>query len=178
MISRRIALKQLAIIGAGAALVSSCLRNKNKNSKLFKKLNITEEQEKLMTSIAETLLPKSSTPGAVDVSASQFTAKMVDDCLSTSDQAKWMNGMNKFYELVSTKNSNPFSEWSAGDREKLLTDFEEKKIEGEEINYFYKTVRRFSLQAYTSSEYFMTTVQNYKMLPGKFKGCVPMTNPS
>jgi hypothetical protein len=178
MITRRVALKQLAIISAGAALVTSCLRNKDKTSKLFKNITITEEQEKLISAISETLLPKTSTPGAIDVSASQFTAKMVDDCLSKKDQAKWMTGMTKFYELAIIKNEKPFSEWSVADREKILNEFEEKKIEGEEVNFFYQTVRKFTLQAYTTSEYYLTTIQNYKMLPGRFKGCVPLNNPS
>lgn len=178
MISRRVALKQMALLSAGVTIAASCLRNRGEVSKLYKNIRVTEDQEKLIASIADTLLPKSETPGATDVSAAEFTAKMVDDCLSRQDQAKWLSGMNRFFELTAAENSASFDKWNRADREKFLSAFEEKKVEDRDASFFYRTVRRFSLQAYTSSEYFMTSIQNYKMLPGPFRGCVAMNNPS
>ncbi len=178
VINRRIALKQLVVISAGAALVPSCMTRSDKPSALFKNIRVTEDQEMLLASLADTLLPKTTTPGAKDVSAQLFAAKMIDDCLSKSDQQKWQTGLSKFSELTEKRNGKSFSEFNIEDQKNLLSEFEDKKIEGEEINFFYSTVKRFILRGYTSSEYFMTNVQKYNIIPGPYQGCVPVNSAS
>lgn len=178
MINRRVVLKQLAVVSAGVMLASSCMPGKDKTSALFKNVPVTEDQEKFLSAMADTLVPKSSTPGAAELGVPQFTAKMVDDCLTKKDQEKWLAGLKKFAETVEKKSGKSFSELDAAAREKYLTDWEAAKSEDEELNFFYKTIRRSTIHGYTTSEYFMTTVQKYNIIPGPFKGCVPVNNPS
>jgi hypothetical protein len=41
---------------------------------------------------------------------------------------------------------------------------------------FYKTTKRHTVQAFTTSKQYMTEVRHYKIVPGSnFKGCVPLT---
>jgi hypothetical protein len=178
MINRRVALKQLAVISAGAMLAPSCMPGKEKTSALYKNVPVTESQEKLLTAIADTLLPKSATPGAVELGIPQFTAKMVDDCLAKKDQEKWLAGLKKFAEGAEKKSGKAFVDLSAAEREKFLIDWEAAKLEDEELKFFYQTTRSSTLYGYTTTEYFMTTVQKYNIIPGPFKGCVPVQNPS
>lgn len=171
MVSRRVLLKQLAVVSAGVALSQSFVGCSSKPSTLFKKVAITEDQEGLLKLIAETIIPKTSTPGATDTKVIEYTAKMIDDCLSKADQEKWLKGLGLFNEAA---DKNGFANNNTADQIKFLTEFNESKEETD-INFFFKTTKRYTLRGFTSSEYFMTNVQGYKIIPGKYKGCVPVT---
>ncbi len=175
-INRRIAIKQLAAISAVAVLAPSC--SSAGPSKLFKRLAATEDHDALLSAIADTLLPKSSTPGAVELKVPEFMARMIDDCATKEDQLKWLGGANKFDAEMEKSAGKLFSKLNADERLKALTEWESIKHEDEELNFFYQSTRSLAIRGYTSSEYFMTTVQNYNILPGAFKGCVPVNNPS
>jgi hypothetical protein len=177
MVTRRVALKQLAVISAGTVFITSCSSG-SKPSLRFKNISVAGDQEAMLGAIADTLIPKTSAPGAVELKVPEFMTKMIDDCQTKQDQQKWLAGMNKFSAEVEKRDGKSFTELSAEERLKFLTDFEASKIEDEELNFFYKTTRGLAIRGYTSSEYFMTTVQNYNILPGSFKGCVAVNNPS
>jgi len=65
----------------------------------------------------------------------------------------------------------------SAERTKFLTELNESKTE-DDVNFFFKALKHYTLRGYTTSEYYLTTVEGYNIIPGKFKGCVPVTNPS
>ena len=55
----------------------------------------------------------------------------------------------------------------------LLKDIENKKDIPEDALIFYGTVKRYTVQSFTSSKEYMIDIRKYKMAPGPvFKGCV------
>jgi len=56
----------------------------------------------------------------------------------------------------------------------LLSAIEAKKLPDEELNFFYTTTKRLTILAYSSSQYFLTKVQVYELVPGRWSGCVPV----
>jgi len=177
MVSRRTLLKQLAVASAGIALAPSFISCSSKPSLLYKNIVLTEEQDGLLSLISETIIPKTNTPGASDVSVHQYCVKMIDDCLSKQDQEKFLIGLTQFNELAEKSNKKEFEAMDSAERVKFLTELDERKTE-EDVDFFFNTMKRLTLRGYTSSEYFLTNVQGYKMIPGKFQGCVPVGNPS
>jgi gluconate 2-dehydrogenase subunit 3-like protein len=171
-ISRRTAIRQLTILSAGAALLPSCLHPHARPSASLKNFTITGDQEKLLEELTATLIPTDTTPGARDVSAHLFVLKMVDDCSPKTDQEKFMKGLASFDEAFRPVSGRTFAEASPAEREVLLTSIESKKIPGEELNFFYSTTKRLTIQAYTSSQFFLTKVQVYELVPGRWHGCV------
>ncbi len=174
IITRRTALRQLAIISAGAALLPSCLHPHAKPSVSLKNFTITGDQEKLLEELVATLIPTDTTPGARDVSAHIFVLRMVDDCSPKADQEKFMKGMAAFDEASKTASGRSFAEVSPAQQEALLTAIESKKIPGEELGFFYSSAKKLIIQAYTSSQFFLAKVQVYELVPGRFHGCVPI----
>lgn len=68
-----------------------------------------------------------------------------------------------------------FAEATAPQRDAILTSIGDKKIPGDELNFFYSTTRRLTILAYSSSPYYLTKVQVYELVPGRWHGCVPVT---
>jgi hypothetical protein len=56
----------------------------------------------------------------------------------------------------------------------LLQAIDGGKTPGDELNFFYSTTKKQTILAYTSSSWFLTKVQVYELVPGRFHGCVPV----
>ena len=169
-VTRRVLLKQLTVVAAGITLAPSLVGCTSKPSTSFKNILVTEDEEELLKLLSAIIVPKTSTPGAVDVSTHAYAVKMINDCMSKEDQTKWLNGLHQFAEQAS---KNGFEKNATDEQEKFLTTLDTSEAE-DDLTFFFKIMKRLTVRGYTSSEYFMTNVQGYKMIPGKYKGCVPV----
>ena len=169
---RRTALKQLAFASAALLLIPRCMQDKGKVSILLKKISIDADQEKLVAELCESIIPKTNTPGANDINAHLFALMMVDDCYKTEDQQKFMEGLKAFETNIKKQFGASFVNCSNIEKEKVLTELEAKKTGNENIAYFYATLKELTVQSYTASKFYLTEIQEYKLVPGKYKGCV------
>jgi hypothetical protein len=174
--NRRTAFKQLLFVSAGAALIPSCMEDKSKASVLLKNFSISAEQEQLLAEIAETIIPKTDTPGAKDISAHLFALKMLDDCSSKEDLEKFVRGLTAFEDLAKKDLGKSFTEATIAERSKLLTQLEAQKDKEQQDDAvkFYGKMKSLTIQAYTSSQFYLTKIQVYELVPGRYHGCVPV----
>ena len=68
-----------------------------------------------------------------------------------------------------------FSQLQESRQIKLLEDLNAGKAGNEDLLYFYRQFKSLLIMAYTSSQYYLTQVQLYKLVPGPFKGCLPVS---
>lgn len=176
--NRRSSIKNLIIISAGAALLPSCLQDKKKSSLSLKNIKIDGKDEDILSVLSETIIPKTSAPGAKDVSAHLFALMMIDDCYDPSAQDKFVKGLKAFEELSEKKFNKSFQKCTPSERANLLKSIESKNNIPENVAFFYNTMKRLTIQAFTSSEYYLTKVHVYQLVPGKFYGCVPVKKAS
>lgn len=162
--NRRNALKQLVLISAGAALLPSCLNNRSKAAVILKNFSITPAQENLLDEITAAIIPSGATPGAREASAHLFVLKMVDDCMSPDARNKFLNGLQQLETTART----------AKDTATLLTSIDAPKMPDTDLGFCYSTIKRLTIQAYTTSKYYLTKVQIYELVPGRFHGCMPV----
>lgn len=172
-LKRREAIKQLFCITAGMAIIPSCMNDRRKSTILLRKITITAAEEDMLAELCETILPKSSTPGAKDISAHLFVLKMVDDCRKKEDQVKFLRGMQALQEKTKSMAGKDFMGSAMEERKEVLASIIADKDEDSDLKYFFKTVKGLTIQSYTSSEFFMTKVQVYELVPGRYQGCVP-----
>ena len=164
---RRTVFKHLAMASAAAMILPSCISDPKKVSIALNRLQITADEEELLGDIADVILPTTETPGARATGAHLFTLVMVDDCLPKADQERFLKGMRGFDGETKRLTGRSFSEASAGERLQILTEFEEKlETAGEDAKVFYSKTRDYIVQGYTSSQYFLTEVKTYQLVPG------------
>lgn len=173
-VTRRNVLKRLVLVSAGAALLPSCLRDHSKAAILLQHFKIDDDQEKLLEELTATLIPSGATPGAREVSAHLFVLKMLDDCSSKADRDQYLRGLQQFDKAARQTAGTSFAKASPEQRATLLASLEAKKPSDADLNFFYATTRRLTIQAYMSSSYFLTRVQVYELVPGRWHGCVPV----
>ena len=171
--SRRDTLKQLAFISIGMAIIPSCLSDRSKSSMLLKNLSISPANEAMQPELCEIIIPKTNTPGAKDISAHLFVLTMVDDCANKEQQQTFLKGMEDFNSLCKSTIGKTLVDCDANERAKITEALLAIKEEDTPLKHFLGMVKGRTIQAYTSSEFYLTKVQVYELVPGRFQGCVP-----
>ncbi|OKS85565.1 gluconate 2-dehydrogenase subunit 3 family protein [Mucilaginibacter polytrichastri] len=191
--NRRTVIKNLALIIGGATLLPSCFQEHGKASMAFKKINVSADQERFVADVAETIIPKTDTPGAKDLSLHLFVLKMVDDCFSKKDQDAFMAGLDKLSKEAEKRYDKPFGQCSQQQRESLLTELDQKQmayqkaqnahgknlkkeLPADDMLAFYGITKGETIFGYTNSKYFMTKQIVYELIPGRYNPNFPVKN--
>jgi hypothetical protein len=171
-------MKQLALLSTGALLLPSCMGDHSSTPILLHNYKLDDHQEQLVETLTATIIPSGATPGAKEVSAHLFTLKMLDDCYTKEDRGKYLKGMQLFDAAARDASGRSFVKSSPAQRESLLASIEGKKLTDKDLNFFYSTTKRMTILAYSSSQYYLTKIQVYELVPGRWHGCFPVTKKS
>src|ERR1700761_766826 len=137
---RRTAIQNLALVIGGAVLLPHCTMQMPVAH--FKHFDINLSQETLIKDMAETIIPKTTTPGATDLKLYDFIMKMVDDCSTKEDQATFLKGLGEFDDATKKINNKSFADCNAQERLTVLNTFEKKDNKySKELQQFYGTVK-------------------------------------
>lgn len=172
--NRRIAIRNLVLLSAGAAVLDAC---GSKGTLSYKNIPLTQGEQELLSELTEFIIP--TTPdfvGAKDIQAGEFTSMMIDDCASPEEQKAFVEGMRQFDDACKTKVGTSFSDASKEQRSTFIAAVElrEGNDQPENVVKFYRAVKRFTIQSFMSSEQYLTKVRNYSLIPAKFEACVPV----
>ena len=175
---RRSSIKTLILLSAGTAFLPSCLQEEKKATVSVKNYKITGNDEDLVATLSDTIIPGGKTPGAKDVGAYSFALMMVDDCFSPDKQEQFTKGLKEFNDFSKKKVNTSFTKATLAQRNQVLQSIEDKKDVPENVAFFYHTMKGLTLEAFTKSKYYLTKVHVYQLVPGKFYGCVPVKKAS
>jgi len=170
---RRVAIRNVVLISAGAGLLPSCMQESSSTIPL-KHISITGSQQQMLAQLTEAIIPKTQNfIGANDLKAHEFMLTMIDDCVSPEEQKDFTEGLKDFDKLSLDKFGKAFTSTTPEQKHSLIADIEGKKNIPENAQKFYGTVKRYTVQSFTSSEKYMLEIRKYKQTPGgDFKGCV------
>jgi hypothetical protein len=171
--NRRNAIRKFLFLSAGTVLIPSCIQETRRPSVRLRYLEITGDDERMLAELAETLIPRTDTPGAKDVSAHLFALRMVDDCRPTEERKLFMEGLRAFNALSVKEEGSIFTDLDNGKRSSMLRRMENGLKPEESAAFFYSTFKKYAIQGYGTSEFFLTKVQVYELIPSRFLGCVP-----
>ena len=184
-----------AVIGADAFLTGCKTKTGNANE-------WSEDDIAYLNEIGETILPRTSTPGAKDANVGQFMTVMVNDCYEEGDQKVFRDGMNKLNDAADKKFSSKFMKLSPQQRHDLLVELDkeakdyQKKVsdfnakedakqlqENQKGNlkyvrqhmspHYFTMMKQLTLLGFFTSKPGMTQALRYEPVPGRYDGCVP-----
>lgn len=128
---RRDAVKSVAFLLGGAlsattigVFLEGCGSNGAKdNSKLF-----SPDQEKIITEIADVIIPTTSSPGAKAAGVGPFISMMLKDCYPEEAQKAFVKGLEELEASSKKEFSKSFLEISVKQREQLLTKVRDETL--------------------------------------------------
>lgn len=176
---------------AGAALATPTLLSllqacKNETRPEWQPEFLSPEEASFITTLVDALLPKTDTPGALDVKADLFMDKVFARVYDADAQQGVREGIARFNENCRKEFGDVFAELNPSNREAAL-----KRAEAEGGKYnpgvwgtavgeqepvsFYRGLKSMAVWAYTSSEEIGKNVLSYDPIPGAYKGCIPLS---
>jgi hypothetical protein len=172
-IPRRTAIRNLLIIAGGAMILPACYRKSGKSTIQLNSISLTEEDETILEMLCETLIPETDSPGAKNLKLHLFVLKMVDDCYKKEDQQMFIKGLEEFGAFAKEKTGKTFLEASGSERESLLKTIQQIEKRDQAIPEFYRITKSKTIQGYLNSEYVMTNLLKYELVPGRYNGYFP-----
>ena len=172
---RRLAIKQLAILTGGAAMLPACDFGDESILQAYQHLNITATDKTLLTKVTNTIFPGIQLKSAGDIRLEDFVLVMSNDCLDDNQQAAFVKGLKHFDAFSQNHFGRKFTKMNQEEAEGAFSESmnmetADKKEEIGAIRQFLGTTKRFALQGYLNSEYFMTEIKPYELVPARFIG--------
>lgn len=175
--NRRTALKNLGILTGGIVLLPSCDFSQEKVAFAINSFKVTEEQVKLIQNMVDTLIPKTETPGALELKVDEFVWVMMKDCIPEKSQDQFLSGMQKFEVKSKQEIGKFFNSSDISERETYLRKALDKtSAENEDENLFLNITKNVTILGYMQSEYIMTKEMPYTLIPGSYGLCETIDN--
>lgn len=171
---RRKALKKLGLLSGSVILFPSCDFSKENVSKVMNNLQVTQTQESLLKNLVETFIPETEVPGGVSLALDHFVWVMVDDCLPKDEQNAFLKGLTLFESTYKELFGESFQK---SNQEQRVSALREMLVENpvkdvpEEVVRFIEISKSYAVLGFMRSEYLMTEVMPYSLVPGKPPVC-------
>jgi hypothetical protein len=152
----------------------------------WKPMFFTKSQAALLAEIAETILPKTKTPGAKEMGVPQFIDKMVQETMDEVSQKSLLEGLESFEDEVKSKYNTDFTSLNADQKKTFLEKLDKEKprsglsMWGIDLEKnaprptFFKIIKGLTLFGFYTSEEIGRNVLVYDPVPGKYIGCMPL----
>ncbi|PCJ93198.1 MAG: multidrug ABC transporter permease [Flavobacteriaceae bacterium] len=185
---RRKALKNTAML-VGAALSTSTLSTlmqscTEQNRLSWEPVFFDAEQAQNVSAMVDMILPKTDTPGALELHVDMFVDLMFEKTLSPEDKEHVMTGYARFVAICDEMYGTVFYKMNTTEKTAVLTKLGEEtnhfvprvwgsKLEVQEPLDFYRRLKSFTLTGYFTSEEIGKNVLRFDPIPGGYNGCLP-----
>lgn len=174
-ISRREAIRRAALVlGAGMtpSLVRGALEQKPTAAAGDAPVYLTVQHFALVAALAETIIPRTETPGAFDVGVPQFIDVLYGEFLTEEETKTLTDGLDRFGASCEATQGKPYEDLEPEQRSAFLAGAVEAPA-GDERK-FHRLVRELTILGYFTSREVGTSVLHYDPVPGRFDGCIPI----
>ena len=174
---RRELIKMIAVLTGGSVIgadlfLAGC---KSKESAgLFDDEDITFFDE-----VAETIIPKTNTPGAKDAETGKFMALYATDCYEEAQQQILKKGIKTLDEAAEKKFNAGFIKINDTQKKELLEVIDkEAKLYNQEPTatekppHYFMLMKQLTMLGFFTSKPGATQVLRYNPVPGKYEGCI------
>lgn len=186
---RREALKNVALWGGSAivgtsllSLLQSCQQQPRIN---WKPTFLNESQAEFISSLVDTLLPKTQTPGALDMKVDIFIDAVANKLFDEAGQKSMTDGIEKFDGDCKERFGKRFVDLDSKEKAEILKAAEANsgkyngQVWGTAVGTqqpvgFYRSVKSLAIWGYFSSKEIGLNYLNYDPIPGDYKGCIPL----
>lgn len=168
-----------------ASLLNSCSPSKAPLSWQPKVFN--EDQARVIGAVVDTILPKSDTPGALELMVDRFVDIMIDVGYSDEEKKTFSDDLDAFMEGCQQETGNSFD--NSTPEEKAAQLSAQEKIAGNYVRTvwgsrtgdqepltFYRKLKGLIMSGYYTSEEIGKNVLSYDPIPGTQIGCIPLAD--
>jgi len=144
------------------------------------------EQRKVVAAVAETIIPRTDTPGAIDAGVPRFIELMVAEWLNDDERAIFIQGLEGLTEHAQDEYGMSFDQLEPSRQLAMLEDLESKAGDSSWYNLgntrrdfisdapFICQVKELTVWGFFTSEVGGTQVLRHNPMPMRFDGDIPL----
>lgn len=179
---RRRAIGSIMLLGAGAAGSLTAWRRLTRPG--VPELRRLDAHLGLIAALADTIIPTTDTPGAIEAGVPAFIVMMVRDATDRRSQRNFLEGLDAVEALCVQRFGHPFASCSGEQRGEVLRWWQAAARQPAWLERlaglwtgrpFYDVLRDYTVVGYCTSMAGATRALAYDFIPGPpFQGCVPL----
>lgn len=186
--NRRQVLQRVAYLMGGAVsapavlgLLNGCAPKQPEAS--WQPVFLTKEQGALVAAIAEIIIPRTDTPGAIDVGVPAFIDTMLKGVYTQEDRDRYVTGLKAFDDTARAAHGKAFVDLDKSKQAELVRKVHDEAV-AVELAYdprpatlrrpFILMTKELTLLGFFCSEPGATQVLQYVAVPGGYQACVPL----
>ena len=190
MMNRRNAIAQLSLLLGGTLSMPtvqamSRLEKRGITTPMNSRFSLTNEQRSLIAEVAEQIIPKTDTPGAIEAGVPAFIEMMVQDCYRQPEQQSFLDGIEQLQQqnFLSQNDAQKVAmlkKLEADTKQQMeayqvkqtkMGDNEDKEVMKAQLKGlpFWRLMKELTLLGYFTSEKGLTANFEYVPTPGKFE---------
>tara|TARA_S200000501_G_scaffold292275_1_gene277641 strand:- start:204 stop:698 length:495 start_codon:yes stop_codon:yes gene_type:complete len=162
---RRDAVYTITLSITGVASLTHCTSSPSIRSKIDKK------DKELINSISKTILPQKSESFKTPELRIDFIINQVEGALTEKEIEIYKSGLSNLKNKITISNSTEFDSLSFKIKNEIILNAVDSE---NDIGFFMRKTRQWSLRHFMTSEEFMTKYLKYEFIPGRHLGCVPI----
>ena len=167
---RRKALKNLAIVSGGLITLPQWMVSCGISDSNVHQTSFSASEQKILASIADTIIPAGNSIGAVSVGVDKFLQKLIDDCYEKDVQDNIKTQLKGLDGSAKAKYKTSFADCTQAQREELLLKLSTSAIKAEKD--FFDQIKSETIRGFNTSQKVMQEWLGYKIAPGHYYGCV------
>jgi gluconate 2-dehydrogenase gamma chain len=148
---------------------------------------LTPAQRKIIAAMAEVVIPRTDTPGAIDAGVPNFIELMASDWFNEEESAIFSAGIKTMEEQVPSVYGRPFDQLDAGQQLEIMEELEAQASDSSWYEYgnvqrefisdapFICQVKELTIWGFFTSEVGSTQVLRYDPMPMAFDGNTPLS---
>lgn len=169
---RRKAIRDLAILSAGVAMLPSCELDK---IPVYSNIPLEPEQREFMSWVTQSILPFGNEPSIITPESTQhFVLTMVNDCFEPEEIEEYSSGFKLLNQYILDEYGINYRGLNSEQRILMFTEISNSEIVPKSLQFFLNSTKDLCIRHFTSAQYFMENHLYYEFVPGRFNGCVPL----
>jgi hypothetical protein len=170
-ISRREAIRRAAL-AAGVALSPEWLAFVGRAQTPASRAYLSAAQAAIASAAADRILPRTDTPGAVDVGVPAFIDRFYGEFMSPDEQQLLVGSLDEIDRAARTAHSAAFSALTTTQQDAVLRGVASSQQDREQSSF--ALLRSVTVLGYFTSEQVGRNVLHYDPVPGGYDGCAPI----
>ena len=134
---------------------------------------LSTDQAKVVEVIADILIPRTDTPGAIDAGVPAYIDLMLKENFSKENQDKVAAGFMDFAKKCHAANGKSFMDSTPEQKLSFLQGLEKEALKSKDPS-FIGVMKELTYRGFFTSEVGMTEVMQYDPVPGNYDGCISL----
>ena len=133
---------------------------------------LSPEQNELVTTIAEMIIPETDSPGATAVRVNEFVDLLLAEWSSDADRTKFLAGLDAIDHESRASYGRRFVELGPAERALTVTALDGAREASDGAGFAFGHLKRLTVYGYFTSELVQKNVLKTNIWPGRYDGCV------